>query len=1381
MNLKTTLVLVFLCAAGGVFYWLQSTGSPLLQSASRQKESSDQGTRSFLETELTAAKLSKIQVQHGGQQVILEHGQGDDWTMPGKWPTRKPEVDALVHLLTGLRSRFAPLPLGNPPDLKTYGLDQPEVTVTVRVDGKDHRLLFGEDPDETNRFSRATFVRLDDKAEVVRLAPGLVALLERPQDYYQQRRLFPSERVAKEEDAQEKVERLAAKSVTVNGPSSSYTLAQASEDWELRAPVHDRPDPDKLKSILTAVPDIWAEQFVDRPKKDLAEYGLKEPEQKIQVTRPTGDTVTLLIGKQSKMKTRNVMRAAPNFGGPPMPPQREVVHEEYRYAKLENNDQIFEIKADKLKDVFVTADSLRDAHLARFRTEDARRVELNQEGHEIVLVKQQDRWRLQKPLDTDAESSKITELLDKLSGLEARDKDVLDKADPKTYGLDKPAATVRVTVEQEIKGAGEAKTTKTKTWTFLLGKHDTEKNKLYARMDGWERINSIEDSVLKLVERPALAYRSRRVLDFSTADLAKIEVKRAGEQFTLEQTKGTWRLATPVQADIDSSKVFQLADDLGRLEAVEYISDAPTPKDLDQSYGLAQPALTAKTTFTDAKKPSQTLLVGKQRPGKQEYFAKLDSGPAVFTIKKESYETLSQASLAYRPLQLWQLSAEDIKELRLRKAGPEYSLKRDGQNWKIAGPFETPASVDLAKPMTDELANVRCERYAAHSAKDLKTYGLDKPYLRVALQEKEQGKPGEKPPPKERVLLIGSVTGKDAKTRYAKLGDGEAVFVIGDKLVSAVDHDALDLLDRNLLALDTRSIERMEVKGSGGPLTLERRTGDWMVIDSPTTPFPADSETIAGVLGVWANLRPQRFAAYGDKVKWADYGLDKAATQITVTVQAPAANGKTSKPVRHTLALGKPVEGSASERYARLDQGPGVLVLSAGVVGELTHNYLDFVNRSALKLDPNTIKALHRRMGGAELEIVNQSAEQRKKGAPEQGKVGREDEWQIVAPQQRADAPTLAALVADLASLRAKRVAAYPAKDLKPFGLDDPAAIFTLRSAGPNGKAIEHVIKIGRAEAGDRFAQVDNSTAVIVLPASLADRLTAPPLHFRDHNLARVSGVDRATLERGPRKAVFAKVDGTWKLTDPVDAEAEQTDLEDFLTGLRSLRADELVADKPADLKSYGLDRAEARWQFSSGDKTIATLLVGDHEKTKGKEGPRCYAKLAGGDLVFLLNPKMTTQVLAEYRSRTPWASLDAAQIEGLNYNYGNRTFVLEKADNEWHVAGKPGVKVNAEAIRETLDALAGLKVARYVVDKGGELKLYGLEPPQLALDIRTRSGNRTLHIGRHEGESKRYYARVPEGNNSAVFIISDTDGGRIVRLLGAFIQDSAKAAVSLP
>jgi len=57
-----------------------------------------------------------------------------------------------------------------------------------------------------------------------------------------------------------------------------------------------------------------------------------------------------------------------------------------------------------------------------------------------VLVKDKDRWRLDKPLHADADRQKVTDLLSRLSSLEARAARMCwDGADPKTYGLDPPA------------------------------------------------------------------------------------------------------------------------------------------------------------------------------------------------------------------------------------------------------------------------------------------------------------------------------------------------------------------------------------------------------------------------------------------------------------------------------------------------------------------------------------------------------------------------------------------------------------------------------------------------------------------------------------------------------------------------------------------------------------------------------------------------------------------------------------------------------------------------------------------------------------------------------------------------------------------------------
>src|SRR5262249_42201490 len=158
--------------------------------------------------------------------------------------------------------------------------------------------------------------------------------------------------------------------------------------------------------------------------------------------------------------------------------------------------------------------------------------------------------------------------------------------------------------------------------------------------------------------------------------------------------------------------------DLGDLEAVEHVSDNPKAEDLDKQYGLAKPELTARIKFT-GDKAVETLLVGKQREGKQEFFAKRAADQGVFVIKKDLHDALERDSLTYRPLQLWQVLSDDITTVRIAKEGEdEYTLKRKEKekDWQIAGPFEAAALPATVQSMTQELAGPRGERCVAHSA-----------------------------------------------------------------------------------------------------------------------------------------------------------------------------------------------------------------------------------------------------------------------------------------------------------------------------------------------------------------------------------------------------------------------------------------------------------------------------------------------------------------------------------------------------------------------------------------------------------------------------------------------------------------------------------------
>jgi hypothetical protein len=1345
MNLKTTLLLLVLLGAGiGAWFWLDS----------RRTETAINPSVAFLEEALTADKLSKIEVMRGKEPRFVLEKAGKEWALAGNWPSRPQETAEWIALLTSLRTRFAPISIAGDADLKPFGLNDNPLVIKVTLGDATHTLRFGEEPVDLNRFTRSTYVRVDDKPKVVRLGPGILAALDRPLDYFQQRRLFVVQRVAKDEDSKDKVEQLLAGQVTVETPTEKFTLAKDGQDWTMKnvqrkkdktwEPVcaKDRVDPDKLKAFLAGFSDLWAEKFVDKKGRDLDEFGLRTPEYALAVSRPNGPTVTLLIGKVSDRKSKMVMKTPPpNPFGQPTPKMPSEVTEEYRYAKLPGNEQIFEIKAEKLRDIAPEAEALRDPQLAHFKPADVTRLEMRHGDQDLVLVKRKDndqeKWRFKKPGQEDAETKQVEEVLDKLAALRAGGKDLLDTQDLKSVGLEKPQGEIKITLEE-----GKDDKKKTREITYQLGTKEKEKDKLYVRVDGWPRVNQLDGELLKLVQRPALAYRNRRVLDIAAADLNKIEIRRDGEDFTFEKKDGTWKLAAPAMADVEAGKVNLLANELAKLEGVEFVGDQPKQDELDKTYGLTKSKLTVRLFYADAKKTPQTLTLGNKRDGKQEYYARIDQGP-VFTLKKDLHDDLDRTSLSYRPLQIWKLDPEAITDIDVQGAKSAYHLKHEPLGWKITQPFSAAASEPQTDEMANRLAQLKAEKFAAHQTKDLASFGLDKPALTIRLSVKD-GKPV--------TLEVGKLVDKDSTSRFARQAGGDAIFVISEKSYAGLDREALDLLDKTLLSLNPRSIERVRYQGAAS-FTLEPLKEQWQVVGSPAPAFSADEAALDDTLRAWQNLHAEKYVAYGPKIEWAKYGLEKTATTITVTLKSDE-KAKDKKPAEHLLDLGSEANGG---RYARLDKQDAVVLLDAKTVQDLARSHLDFVDPRVLKFDLDAVTSIQRQMPGADLTLTK-----------------REDNWLLSKPSMRdADNLTVGDLLERTSRLRAKRVAAYPAKDLQPFGLDKPAAVVTLSLE--NSK---HVLKIGgltkdaaRKDTDERYALIDDRPTVVVLSAELSRHLVAPVLYYADRNLASSSGVDYAELTRGPRKVAFNHPEASWQMIAPIKAEAEDAALDDLVRGLQRLRADEIVADKGADLKKYSLDQPILQWRFKSGDAEKLHLLVGAAENDK--PGARRYAKLANSDQVFLLNSKITAKLLEEYRNRKPWPALDAVQAEELTVVGPDKTFTLRKKDTAWTVAGEPDWKVKAAVVTDMLDALASLKVQRYLADAKADLQLYGLAKPTWTIEVKTPMGKRTLLLGRHVENSKRFYATVP--GSEVVFVLDEADSLRLARPLATFLESEKK------
>jgi Domain of unknown function (DUF4340) len=245
-------------------------------------------------------------------------------------------------------------------------------------------------------------------------------------------------------------------------------------------------------------------------------------------------------------------------------------------------------------------------------------------------------------------------------------------------------------------------------------------------------------------------------------------------------------------------------------------------------------------------------------------------------------------------------------------------------------------------------------------------------------------------------------------------------------------------------------------------------------------------------------------------------------------------------------------------------------------------------------------------------------------------------------------------------------------------------------------------------------------------------------------------------LERGPRKATFARVDGNWKLTEPFVSEADQQQLDDALDGIARLRADELVVEKPSpeELVRFGLDKPETRWQIKNAGKLLLEINLGKRDES----ATRCYAQIAGKDLVFLLDVKQTNWLQGEFRTRTVWATpLDAVQIDSIKVTSANNNFELAKRNNVWVSVPKATDRVNDVLVNAMLASLS--------------LNLFGLDPVETTIEIGTPMGKRTLLIGRQEGGSKKYYARVADNKQGDVFLISEADSMLIMKPAASLIK----------
>jgi hypothetical protein len=223
--------------------------------------------------------------------------------------------------------------------------------------------------------------------------------------------------------------------------------------------------------------------------------------------------------------------------------------------------------------------------------------------------------------------------------------------------------------------------------------------------------------------------------------------------------------------------------------------------------------------------------------------------------------------------------------------------------------------------------------------------------------------------------------------------------------------------------------------------------------------------------------------------------------------------------------------------------------------------------------------------------------------------------------------------------------------------------------------------------------------------------------------------VTRVTIRQDgwPRDLVLEQAGGRWRETSPGTFRADKVTVETFLGSLGTTRVMDFVAESPADLAAYGLDRPGLTLRVESGTDAAAKVL---HVGAKDESRNAWYARREVKPAVFLLaDDNLMTSLRkepAEYRA--PYVvEFEQPEVRRVVFTAGDSTWTVEKEDVKDDREGpgyvwtrrESGTKFDSNRMNDLLWELKRLRWSEVVLESAGtDRAVYGLEPAARAITL---------------------------------------------------------------
>jgi hypothetical protein len=445
---KSLLMIVVLLILGGYIYFVEVPRG--------QKEA--EGKKLVT---LDKDAIVEIALTYPDRALTLKKTDAEKWRI-----TQPVEADAdestVNNLITSVIDAEVKRTLDEiPQDLTVYGLNAPVVKMKLALkDGKSLPLVsLGKD----TPVGFSVYAQKEGEQKILLVPQTLRTGLTKEVKDLRDRTIltFTDDEVRK---------------VEIRAADTEIVLQKADGGWKLEKPISAKADDAEVRTFLSNLRSIRAQDFLEAPILEPKEFGLAPPQLE----------VTLTVGSDNAQKTIQLGNEKTDDKGG-----------KTRYLKRAGLEKpLFLVGEGVLRDVDKTATDFRDKTVAQFTQDQAAKVEVKrQDGETFTLTRGTDnKWTIDKTATGTLREPALSQFVADLRELRGFEIVAENPTDLSSYGLDQPVVTIAVSDKDGKQFA-----------TILTGqKAEGETKKVFAMTEGGQTVFGLRDHVFdRINKKPA--------------------------------------------------------------------------------------------------------------------------------------------------------------------------------------------------------------------------------------------------------------------------------------------------------------------------------------------------------------------------------------------------------------------------------------------------------------------------------------------------------------------------------------------------------------------------------------------------------------------------------------------------------------------------------------------------------------------------------------------------------------------------------------------------------------------------------------------------------------------------------------------------------------